>query len=296
MNLIVLGLCMLANLTGFSSGASFESADESLQYVLSKADFYEVGSNNIVQYGDVYNTSGENRYLEIEFENGKWVLFDKQNYEEIEQRSISPYSQGDPETLKLYDEDKVGFDYAYYEQDIDDFVSEAGLLSSSLMFGDYYESQGKDAGNYYKNIALTPNAHVIDNYYYFEKLGDKHAWNSKGTCAIVASEILLGYYDTFSSDLFVDESYDVISHEYISKSNYSTKDFSQSPGVDDCSVDDHDFHDYLVDIAKNEVGEDPEVDGMTTLNQIKLINNYLDKRGIERSMNTSEGNLAMSLT
>lgn len=291
MNLIVLGLCMLANLTGFSSGASFESADESLQYVLSKADFYEVGSNNIVQYGDVYNTSGENRYLEIEFENGKWVLFDKQNYEEIEQRSISPYSQGDPETLKLYDEDKVGFDYAYYEQDIDDFVSEAGLLSSSLMFGDYYESQGKDAGNYYKNIALTPNAHVIDNYYYFEKLGDKHAWNSKGTCAIVASEILLGYYDTFSSDLFVDESYDVISHEYISKSNYSTKDFSQSPGVDDCSVDDHDFHDYLVDIAKNEVGEDPEVDGMTTLNQIKLINNYLDKRGIKRSMNTSEGNL-----
>lgn len=39
------------------------------------------------------------------------------------------------------------------------------------------------------------------------------------------------------------------------------------------------------------MGEDPEVDGMTTLNQIKLINNYLDKRGIKRSMNTSEGNL-----
>lgn len=97
MNLIVLGLCALANLTGFSSGASFESADESLQYVLSKADFYEVSSNNIVQYGDVYNASGENRYLEIEFENGKWILFDKENYEEIEQRSISPYSKG---TLK----------------------------------------------------------------------------------------------------------------------------------------------------------------------------------------------------
>lgn len=74
MNLIVLGLCMLANLTGFSSGASFESADESLQYVLSKADFYEVGSNNIAQYGDVYNTSGENRYLEIEFENGFYLI------------------------------------------------------------------------------------------------------------------------------------------------------------------------------------------------------------------------------
>ena len=36
MNLIVLGLCTLANLTGFSSGAGFESAEESLQYVLDR--------------------------------------------------------------------------------------------------------------------------------------------------------------------------------------------------------------------------------------------------------------------
>lgn len=73
---------------------------------------------------------------------------------------------------------------------------------------------------------------------------------------------MLGYYDTFSSDLFVDESHDVISREYISKSNYSTKDFPQSPGVDDYSAEEHDFHDYLVGIAKNEVGDDPEADGI----------------------------------
>ena len=84
MNLIVLGLCTLANLTGFSSGAVFESADESLQYVLSETNLREIGSNNIVQYGDVYNPSGENRYLEIEFENGDWVLFDKENYETVD--------------------------------------------------------------------------------------------------------------------------------------------------------------------------------------------------------------------
>ena len=262
MNLIVLGLCTLANLTGFSSGAGFESAEESLQYVLSETNLREIVSNNIVQYGDVYNASGENRYLEIEFENGNWILFDKENHETVDRRNISPYAQGDSETLKLYDEDKVGFEYAYYDRDIDDFVSEAGLLSNSLIFEEYYESQGKDAGNYYSNISLTPNAHVIDNYYYFENLGGRHAWNSKGTCTIVASEILLGYYDTFSSDLFVDESHDVISREYISKSNYSTKDFPQSPGVDDYSAEEHDFHDYLVGIAKNEVGDDPEADGI----------------------------------
>ena len=262
MNLIVLGLCTLANLTGFSSGAGFESAEESLQYVLSETNLREIVSNNIVQYGDVYNASGENRYLEIEFENGNWILFDKENHETVDRRNISPYAQGDSETLKLYDEDKVGFEYAYYDRDIDDFVSEAGLLSNSLIFEEYYESQGKDAGNYYSNISLTPNAHVIDNYYYFENLGGRHAWNSKGTCTIVASEILLGYYDTFSSDLFVDESHDVISREYISKSNYSTKDFPQSPGVDDYSAEEHDFHDYLVGNAKNEVGDDPEADGI----------------------------------
>lgn len=80
------------------------------------------------------NASGENRYLEIEFENGGWILFDKENHETVDRRNISPYAQGDSETLKLYDEDKVDFEYAYYDRDIDDFVSEAGLLSNSLIF------------------------------------------------------------------------------------------------------------------------------------------------------------------
>lgn len=97
MNLIVLGLCALANLTGFSSGASFESADESLQYVLSKADFYEVGSNNIVQYGDVYNASGENRYLEIEFENGNGFYLIRKIMRKLSREVLAPIQKG---TLK----------------------------------------------------------------------------------------------------------------------------------------------------------------------------------------------------
>lgn len=97
MNLIVLGLCALANLTGFSSGASFESADESLQYVLSKVDFYEVGSNNIVQYGDVYNASGENRYLEIELKTGNGFYLIRKIMRKLSREVLAPIQKG---TLK----------------------------------------------------------------------------------------------------------------------------------------------------------------------------------------------------
>lgn len=97
MNLIVLGLCALANLTGFSSGASFESADESLQYVLSKADFYEVGSNNIVQYGDVYNASGETAILKLNSKTGNGFYLIRKIMRKLSREVLAPIQKG---TLK----------------------------------------------------------------------------------------------------------------------------------------------------------------------------------------------------
>ena len=44
-------------------------------------------------------------------------------------------------------------------------------------FGDYYMSQDKEAGNYYKDMLISSTAHTAKDYYYFEKLGNMHAWN-----------------------------------------------------------------------------------------------------------------------
>lgn len=295
MSSILLGLAALANFTGFASGANFETTEACLLDALDENNVVTTKVDDsfsaIDYYGDVYNPSGENRYLEIQLQNGGWILYDKENYQTVTKKDVSPFCEAEFETLKLFDEDKLGFGYAYYDEDKDDFITNAGALSMSLHIGDYYMSQDKEAGNYYKDIPLSSTAHTAKDYYYFEKLGNMHAWNSKGTCTIVASEILFGYYDTFYSDLFVDEKYETRSHQSMSSANYTAKDFEQSPGVDNHIKDDHDFHDYLVDIARNEVGDDPEVDGMTTMNQIKLVNNYLGKQDISYKLNTSEGNL-----
>jgi len=294
-NLIILGLSLLTNLTGFSSGISYETSNDHLGdallengIILNAADDFE---NKIIRYGDVYNLSGQNKYLEIELTNGDWILYDKSLSTTVDYFDRNPFNDVGFETLKLFDEENLGFDFAYYDQNINDFISLGGNNFSEKAIEDYFASQDKKRGNYYRDFSLTSNAHVIDNYEYFEKLDGRHAWNSLGTCTIVSTEILLGYYDTFASDLFVDESYEVISRQTLTNSKLTWKDFSQSPGVDNYATEDHDFHDYLAKIARDEVGDDPEIDGMTTKNQIRLVENYLNKRGISYSLSTSEGNL-----
>ena len=162
----------------------------------------------------------------------------------------------------------------------------------------YYAAQNSNAGEYYQDIPISDDAHVVENAFYFQNLRRRHAWNSKGTCTIVSLEILLGYEDTFCNDLVVDEHYDVPSLQNTGNVT-ALSDFTQSPGVDDCDNDDHDFHDYLCKIAKDEIHDDPaDGDGMTTLNQIALLDNYLEKRGLASSFtkNTSEGNFGDILT
>ncbi len=300
MSSILLGLAALSNLTGFASGTNFVSTEAHLFDVLSEnnVNAIKIGDSfsPIAYYGDVYNPSGENRYLEVQLQDGDWILYDKRDFCTITRMNSSPFLKAELGAFKLFDEDQVGFGYAYYDDVSNSFVASNGFLFKDTRVSEYYMSQSKDSGKYYKDIPISETAHLAKDYYYFEKLGKTHAWNSKGTCTIVSTEILFGYYDTFYSDLFVDEKYETRSHQKMNSANYTAKDFDRSPGVDNCVKDDHDFHDYLAGIAKNEVGDDPEVDGMTTLSQMSLVKNYLDKQGIRYELNTSEGNAGDILT
>lgn len=295
MNLIVLGLSLLVNLTGFSSGVNYETTCDHLMDALSENGIILNPSDNfvneVIRYGDIYNLSGQNKYLEIELVNGGWILYDKTQTTTVDYFDFNPFCNVQVDTLKLFDEENLGFEFAFYDEHSNDFISLGANSFSEEMIGDYFANQDKKGGNYYQDIPLSNSAHIINDYEYFQKLNGRHAWNSLGTCTIVSTEILLGYYDTFESDLFVDELYEVISRENLTNSNLTWKDFSRSPGVDNYLTNDYDFHDYLVSIARDEVGDDPEKDGMTTKNQIKLVENYLNKQGISYSLSTSEGNL-----
>lgn len=297
---VILGLSALSSITGFSSGVTYAmsesdwntiSSNLGTTLVISEEGVYK--NNSALEIRDLYNMAGENQYIEIILEDDGYLIYDKKNNQICEKSfkiSSDPYGKFS-QNFNVYNE--YFFDFKYATFDGNHFVNT--VTNHELNFNDglsaFVESESNKAGNYYTldEIPISDKAHIIDNAFYFLKLNGYHAWNYVGTCSIVSSEILLGYYDTFYNDLIVPEYFDVRTIER-TKENPNVSDFSQSPGTDRYEYSDEDFHQYLADIAKNEVGDDPEVSGMKTINQIKLIKNYLNNQEIEYTLHTSEGN------
>lgn len=117
-------------------------------------------------------------------------------------------------------------------------------------------------------------------YYYFEYL-TSHATNDNGICPIIASDIMLTYYDTFVSDEFVPEEY-----EFVSKYDNDVGTYYPSPrsgiGLNRPLVDE------LIDIC-DDLGyyEIHSGNGMSSLHTSYVIDNYLYNHNISATVNHS---------
>lgn len=292
MNIIFTALATLSSITGFSSGRFYETKVEHLQDCL----FEHFGScsslateNSILFADDLYDMDGTNRYLLIDLIDEKTVVYDKKDECILATYDTNPYLGIETE-FKLLSNIEDDYMFAYFNEPLNDFTFTNNYCFDKESVRSYYANQGYKAGNYYTGVAYTSDTVKIANAFYFEKLGNRHAVNSQGTCTVVASEILLAYYDTFINDDIIDEQYDQPAIESISSSTPTISDFSTSPGVD--SSTNSSFHDYLCNIAKNEVGDDPTSDGMSVHNQKRLITKYLDKRDIQYKTHSSDGNMS----
>lgn len=281
----------LSNITGCASGSYYETTNEHLMDCVLEhyGSVTAKDETSILKQMDVYNLEGSNEYLLVQFDDDNVAIYSKEGCEIVKTYSEFNFTQLENKFV-VYSDSELGFDFAYYVENSDSFEALIGQNFDEQVVATFYDTMEKKAGEYYRDIDITSDAHVIDNSFYFEKLHYRHAWNYNGTCTIVASEILFGYYDTFQNDNLVDESYDIISRQAIYKTDFNVEDFNVSPGADDYSTDTSDFHDYLCEIARDEIHDDPEIDGMSTVNQIKLIKNYLSKRNIQYTLSTSEGN------
>ena len=290
MNIVFTALTVLSSITGFASSQKYDTCEEHLLDCMFEhfGNFSPLASpESILRYDDVYDMDGTNRYLLFDFADGETVIYDKKEECIFETFESNPY-QGYNDAFKLLGDIEGEHMYAYFNEDVNDFTF---LNNTSMRKNDirsYFANQDLQYGNYYRNIAIPSNAHVISNAFYFENLEFRHAANVDGTCAVIASEILFGYYDTFVNDLIVDEQYDRGVPEYLNKNNPTIRDFSQSPGVDSPSVSA--FHDYLCDIATYEVGDNPRSGGMTVYNQKQMMKKYLEYQGIYHQTYSSEGN------
>lgn len=286
----MIGLNALSAITGFASGMTYETTSSDLKNISSFICENNHAQNleNVDYIEDLYTLSGENRYVEVNLKNG-YVIYDKKEskIEEYSFNGDSPY-ENYQNFLKVYSKENFGFKYvSYYDNTFIDCLNSNKIDFSAML--DCYSTLESKFGEYYRDIDIAEDAIVIDNAFYFQKLNNHHAWNHVGTCTIVSMEILLSYYDTFYNDLIIPENYDEISRQSTSDMMLITE-FNQSPGVDNHTREKQAFHEYLCEIGKNEVGDDPKVDGMNTKNQIKLLQNYLSKQKIDYSLHTSEGN------
>ena len=292
MNILFTALTVLSNITGFASSQNYDtSAEHLLDCMFEHFGEYSplAVEESILNSEDIYDMDGTNRYLLLSFIDGEYVIYDKKEESIFQTYESNPY-EGFDDKFKLLGNINEKHLYAYFNEEINDFTFIDNTSFSKDEIHSYFTNQAYSYGNYYKNVPKPSNIHEINNSFYFENLHDYHGENDGGTCSVIASEILLGYYDTFLNDKIVDEQYDQPAIQYINKTEPTIRDFTQSPGVD--TLDNDPFHEMLCNIARNEVGDDPRVDGMSVPNQKSMMMRYLNTRDMAYSIRSSEGNLS----
>lgn len=282
MNLILLGLNTIAALLGYNKFAYYDFSQIDLTIISSQTNIALTSDNEslvgLKNKFDVYTLEGEARYICFEFDNS-YLIYDKAD-DEIDEYlfTISPY-EGYEEYLCVYAENSNYFKHGYVD-DKSIFNLDMGIYLDSLLIEKSIDNNTED-GQYLVFDDYGKDVVKIDNSYYFENLNHYHGSNTEGTCAIVAIQILMGYYDTFYNDNVIPEMYDDIATSY--KDNIAT--FTQSPG----SV--HGFHDKLIAFASERGITDDGV-GMNISQEKDLTINYLQSQNIEFDFKWIEGNWA----
>lgn len=116
------------------------------------------------------------------------------------------------------------------------------LFTSGGLSGDFKSHSEEISGE-----EIADDVTLIPNYQYFTKLGSRHAKNGGKTCSMVASSILLMYYDTFVSDDFVQEEYEHIPCEDVTPTSWKNWSVSPAPGNEgkNGTKEDPRHHEYL---------------------------------------------------
>lgn len=131
----------------------------------------------------------------------------------------------------------------------------------------------------------------ISEAYYFHNLRNYHGFNKGKICTVIASQILLGYYDTFQDDNIVDEMFEINGGTRTNTKNLA--EFLSSPGTGKCdtneSLSDQRFRDLLIETGIEATNKDPRGIGYYTNEQVALIKKYLDNKNFSYKLNFYHG-------
>lgn len=206
MNAILTGLNTLAAILGYNNYDSFDFVKEDfikvsetlhVQMICKEDESYVLENQKALK--DLYTLEGKNKYELIEFDSF-YIIYDKENDSIVERKDgASPYQKLEGvllifvpseitknESLYLYANEKSVYD-VQKDTSVDNGYINTITNNNTEEPGEYYlfDSYGTD------------HLRSIDKAFYFEHLRGRHGKNENGTCGVVASQVLLGYYDSF---------------------------------------------------------------------------------------------------
>lgn len=282
MNEILVGLNTLGAILGYNKfnyynydNLDLEKINQCLIMNL-KEEVNETPLYNNLKIDDLYTFEGENRYLNINYKTINLIYDKKDNKIKEINYNFNPY-QKFQDKMCLYLDGLEESKYAY----VDDYyvfnINENKYFDKEIING--IELSNNEVGKYELFLNYGDDTKFIENYFYFDRLNDRHGQNKKGTCAIVAMQILFGYYDTFSNDAIIFENYDKISSE----NETDISKFKQSSGSGD------EFHTYLINFCRsNNISNDGI--GMNAKQEKELGEKFLKSMNIDFDYKWVEGN------
>ena len=266
---------------------------------------------------DIFSPDGSMEYMLVEHEEDA-LIYDKYDQSIVETFvGNNPYSGYEANFNVYVDCSEKNLKYLTYE-DGRFFSLVSSLDMNNGEFAKIATTIGYKSDTYTGLVddSIPEDATKIPNYEYFMNLGSHHAYNPAKICGIVATEILLGYYDTFLSDLIVEEKYEMSLKRFakevapqlterelfLSHGNYIGF-FNDEDGIGDCTQSmGYDFHienqnsnnfaKTLIKMTKQYQNFNPETSGMTNKQVNKLVDKYMNLKHLNHSMKLCEGNIS----
>ena len=232
--------------------------------------------DNLFIQNDVYDLSGSCKYSLFSFQN-KNYLVDRMDYRVIDYYENFVFNHQRENVLLFYEEELFQYDPSNSEVR---FLEDGETFELNLsnrerpVFRDYFVENDLPIGNI--DEVLIPDA------FYFEKLKRYYGLNYETECGIVASQMLLGYYDIFQNDLLIDEIYETGEAHYIDNSTDIT-DWVVSPGTDDRLNEINTFKNKLIEYFPGNIEN-----GATVSEVSSTIHNYLETKNVTYSITSHQ--------
>lgn len=249
---------------------------------VSSISFSAMDFQKASEHFDVYAEDCTQRYELIVRQNDS-ILIDKATNTPVETFTDgnNPYAKADDYDYLVYANSKEACKYLGVSDDkLINLETGLAVTVEHTRNGDIYSAlTGITASE------IPSNAKMCKYSYYFKHLNtDGFGKNEKGTCSLVAMQILFGYYDSVYNDNVVEEIYD----SPVSQNAMTCADFSKSP-----STKGEEFHSYLINYCNSHLKLSVENRGLSNVEQFNLINSYIGtSRNLKYTHNTSEGNVS----